>query len=79
MKPIDKLKMGPDREVIPIEGGFRVTVTPPAWTGIKGGKYLDLSPPQYLRYLEWMESRVLIQDALPELRPDQREILLTGM
>jgi hypothetical protein len=79
MKPIDKLNMGPLREVTPIIGGFRVTVTPPEWTGIKGGKYIDLSPVQYLKYLEWMESGILIQDALPELTPAQREILMTGM
>jgi hypothetical protein len=78
-KPIDLLGMGPARteEKLP-SGNFLVTVTPPAWTGIPRGKSIELSANQYLRYLSWRKTGVLIQNALPELSPSQREILMTG-
>jgi hypothetical protein len=35
-------------------------------------------PTTEARILDWMRNGTMIQDALPELSPDQREFLLTG-
>lgn len=79
-KPIDILGMGPGRSVRKLSNGnYLVTVTPPKWVGIPEGKSIELSFDQYDRYLSWMQTGMLIQDALPELTADQREILITGM
>lgn len=40
---------------------------------------LDLSQDQYDRYKVWMNNDALIQDALPELSDDERELLMTGI
>jgi hypothetical protein len=78
-KPIDLLGMGPTREVIELSNGnFLIRVTPPAWSGILGSKSVELSVDQFSRYYEWMSTNTLIQDALPDLTPAQREILLNG-
>jgi len=34
---------------------------------------------QYTRYLEWRAGNGLIQDQLPELAKDEREVLMTGI
>jgi hypothetical protein len=79
MKPIDILGMGPTREVLKTSHGtFIITVIPPDWTGIKEGKSIELFPDQYERYLEWKDGRILIQNALPDLTDEQREILISG-
>jgi len=79
MAIIDQLGMGPKREAVEIPGGYRVTVTPPAWSGFTEGASIDLTVGQYERYLEWNEGRGLIQNCLPELSRDQREILMSGI
>jgi len=79
MKPIDMLGMGPTREVTKLPGGnFKITVIPPKWAKAGNGKSIVLSPAQYLKYLRWMNGRILIQDAFPELNDDEREIILNG-
>jgi hypothetical protein len=40
---------------------------------------VTLTPNQYGRYLLWREGPLLIQEALPELGPTQREMLMTGL
>lgn len=79
MKPIDMLGFGPKREETRQENGtWLITVTPPPATGFSPSS-LILTEEQYRRYLQWRNMGVLIQEALPELTPDQREILMTGI
>lgn len=79
-KPIDRMGLGPTRSVEEIDDNlYRVTVTPPAWSGYKKGKSIDLTLNQFERYKEWMLNNVdMIQDVFPELTAEQREILLNG-
>ena len=80
MKPIDLLGLGPTRKEFHIESDdmYRITVTPPAWAEMEEGEELLLTPDQYRRYKRWMETGILIQDALPDLSPAEREYLITG-
>jgi len=79
MKPIDMLGMGPTRQVTKLPGwNFKLTVRPPQGAKAGNGKSIVLSPAQYLKYLRWMNGRILIQDAFPELNDDEREIILNG-
>ena len=78
-KPIDLLGMGPKREVADLSNGnFLIRVTPPEWSGYTESKHIELTPDQYSRFNEWMQTGILIQDALPELTPEEREILISG-
>ena len=79
MKPIDKAGLGPIRyEVLNRDGTTTVFVKPPDWIGEHPAKSVTLRPDQYQRYLAWRHAEILIQDALPELTTDEREILLNG-
>ena len=60
------------------DGRWRVTVTPPKWSGF-GPSSLILTDNQYQHYQRWLEGHALIQDELPELSDDQREILISGI
>jgi hypothetical protein len=57
---------------------IEVTVTPPAITGFHASK-VTLTADQYRRFQSWLEHGGRIQDALPELSADDREILLSGI
>lgn len=78
MRPIDLLGFGPKYEVSTAGDGYLVKVTPPAFMG---GKTVEvpLTAQQYLGYIAWKDKGQLIQDALPDLSPSQREMLLTGL
>lgn len=79
MKPIDRLGFGPNRVVCEDdEGGFIVMVTPPKLLGPKPTMHVPLTAEQYRRYKLW-ENGLLMQDALPDLNPAVREMLLTGL
>ena len=63
-------RLGPDH--------WRVYVKAPAFmatpeTGV------SLTEDQYQRYLTWRSGKGLIQHALPDLTPSQREILMSGL
>lgn len=60
------------------DGGYDVTVTPPAWSGFSPTT-TTLTESQHARYLLWVEGKMLIQAALPELDPATREQLLSGI
>jgi hypothetical protein len=78
-KPIDLLGFGPKRmEVQQADGTWKLTITPPSATGYSPSSIV-LTADQYKRYRTWRDSNFLIQDALPELSPSQREILITGI
>ncbi len=79
MRPIDVLGMGPKYEEIKTERGWTIKVTPPAWPGVGGGASVELTDDQYRRYKLWKNEGVLIQNALPELSANRREILMTGL
>jgi hypothetical protein len=78
MKPIEQLVFGPSRAVYKCSEGWRVVVTPPAITKLPGASII-LDDDQYERYQRWLDSRELIQHALPELTKEEREILITGI
>ena len=82
MSVIDKLGMGPERELIKNEdGNYVLRVTPPAWAGFEPGysSELVLTPDQVNRYYSWKNSHMLIQDAFPDLNPSQREVIISGI
>ena len=41
--------------------------------------FVQLTPDQWKRYGEWSSGKLLIQNALPDLTADQRELLKTGI
>jgi len=47
-----------------------------AFTGKKNYMEIDVSEQAYFA---WMNGRMLIQDAFPQLTPDEREFLVTGV
>ena len=57
---------------------WRVTVTPPSILGFSPS-VIYLSDKQMTAYLSWLEGKGMIQDLLPELSSDEREILMTGI
>lgn len=75
---LDKL-FGPKREETKLENGnWKITVTPPNWSGFSGNS-IELNPDQYHRYKQWRDQKGMIQDLFPELSAAQREILQSGI
>jgi len=73
---LDKLGLGPKREhTEQPDGTWRVSVTAPG----RSTQTLILNTSQYARYWAWRRGDGLIQDMLPELSKDQREILMSGI
>lgn len=77
MSVADRLGLGPTRIVSAREGSYIVSVTPPAWVGGET-KIVRLDTPEKIAGYRAWENGVLIQDALPMLTPDEREILMNG-
>jgi hypothetical protein len=76
----DKLGLGPTREAFrQSDGLWKVTVTPPAWSGFKRGSNLLLTDEQYARYQTWLEHGGGIDEIMPDLSPDEREGLQSGI
>jgi hypothetical protein len=74
-----KILAQPKRRVVETTGTHVVVgITPPAFMALPE-QQLALTTDQYKRYLEWMTGSVLIQEALPELKASEREILLSGV
>lgn len=80
-KPIDQLGMGPTRKLEQRSDGTGfVDITPPAWSGFSNKTVrVELTAPQVVRYLEWLKTGKLIQQALPDLSVIEREKLLSGL
>ncbi len=80
MKPVDMLSaFAPTRVEHEMEKGhWRIEVTPPAMFNLPSQSVV-LTPRQYERYKLWRDGTFMIQDALPELNPDEREVLMTGL
>lgn len=60
-------------------GGWKITVTPPKWSGIIDPGVVILSENEYARYLAWRHDGGLIQQYLSDLPVKKREILLSGV
>lgn len=59
------------------DGGWRVVVTPPESLGLPS-RAVSLTGDQYDRYIRWCLGEGLIQEMLPDVSPQEREILLNG-
>jgi hypothetical protein len=70
--------MKPTRSYYVRNGMVEVTVTPPREMGVQASK-VTLTPDQFQRFLKWLDTGGQIQDALPDLSADDREILLSGI
>jgi hypothetical protein len=70
----------PTRKARQLENGdWLIKVTPPEWSGFHESASIVLNPDQFHRFKGWLQSGALIQDALPDLSPSQREVLMTGI
>ena len=80
MKPIDQLGFGLTCNVCEDgEGGYILMITPPKLLGPKPTMHVPLTASQYRRYLEWRDGGALIQNALSDLSPSEREMIMTGL
>jgi hypothetical protein len=79
MKPAEMLGLAPKYEETweAIEETWVISITPPFGLGPK--QQLKLNEDQHERYLKWRAGDGLIQNMLPELNADQRELLITGL
>lgn len=78
----DKLGFGPKRTLVEFtDGTSTLEVKPPAFLfgGLSRGSFIKLTADQTKRYKQWSEGGVLIQTAFPDLTPDDREIIMTGL
>jgi hypothetical protein len=69
----------PSRRVVKSERGYTVYVRPPRLVGELPEVSVFLTLGQYQRYLCWRDGSQLIQEALPDLSPSEREMLMTGL
>lgn len=73
------MNLGPHREEQKLDNGrWRIVVIPPTWTGLQGSSII-LNADQHRRYRAWLDGGYLIQQLLPDLSDDEREVLLTGI
>jgi hypothetical protein len=70
--------MSPRRSERRIEGGWEVTITPPAFIAQSKPATVRLTEDQHERMMKWLAG-ALIQDCLPELSSEDREKLMTGL
>jgi len=68
----------PSRRVEKTDDGYVVHVRPPPMIGDFPEVSVQLTEDQYERYQWWRRGK-LIQEALPDLSVDQREMLMTGL
>jgi hypothetical protein len=59
-------------------GDWLVKVTPPEWSGFHQSSIV-LNSDQFHRFKSWLDGGGMIQDALPDLSPSEREMLMTGI
>jgi hypothetical protein len=68
----------PSRRIERTTDGYVIHVRPPATMGDYPEVSVVLTEGQYERY-QWWRRGMLIQEALPDLSDDQREMLMTGL
>jgi hypothetical protein len=80
MKPIDLIpEFAPKHEVRKVgHEHYQVSVQAPAFM-CQPTRHVILTEDQFTRYELWRDGKLYIQDALPELSPDEREILMSGL
>ena len=71
----------PSRRVEKNDNGrsYTVYVRPPQIVGTMPEVSVTLTLGQYQRYLLWREGPLMIQEALPDLSANEREMLMTGL
>jgi hypothetical protein len=81
MSVADMLGFGPRREFNNNEDGtISVFVTAnPAFIKNPATHEVKLTASQFERMQNWLHGTVMIQNALPELSPQQREFLVSGL
>lgn len=79
MAIIDKLGWGPKRVVTKTNQGWLVKVTPNPMSGSDKEQYVHLTEQQKRGYDDWQADRGLIQECLPDLTAEEREILISGL
>jgi hypothetical protein len=71
--------MEPTRRVERSPSGYVVYVQPPLWMELPEVSVF-LTPEQYERYMKWLiNSQDMIQNLLPDLSDDEREMLISGI
>ena len=76
----DKLGFGPSRRIQQNpDGSYIIFVKPPAMVGDLPEQAIPLTESQYEGYKKWRDEGWMIQDALPDLSPSNREKLMTGL
>ena len=78
VKPIERMGFAPTYEEHKTNTGWTIIVTPSKLFG-GGNAAIELTDAQFARYRQWRTGGKLIQNMLPELTAEQREILLTGL
>ena len=80
IKPIDLIMgMQPTRRVErTYEGDMLIFVKPPEFTHLPE-VVVKLTQAQYRKYRKWRKGEGVIQEMLPELSADEREMLMTGI
>lgn len=79
MRPIERLGLGPQYEFTNMPDGYQVKVTPHPLMSKRAAVIVNLTDDQFERFLQWRNQNFLIQDALPDLSPAVREMLMTGL
>ncbi len=69
----------PSRRVEKRGQTYLIHVKPPATIGSYPEVTVMLTEDQYERYKLWRDRSLMIQEALPDLPPDIRELLMTGL
>lgn len=74
------MKVGIKRFFTELDNGLvEVKVVPPEWAYVGEGATINLTRDQFDRMLTWLNGKAMIQEALPDLSPRDREILTTGI
>ena len=78
-RPIDLIVGSPRRRARPTQhqGAIELQVTPAMDSGPP--QVLTLTVAQFTRVVRWLNGAGLVQDLLPDLTPEQREIVQTGL
>lgn len=80
MSVADKMGFGPKREVIENpDGTVMIRVTPHPMSGSREINFVGLSKAQFEKYQEWLKTGALLQDLLPDVSRENREVLMSGL
>lgn len=79
VRPVDLLLGSPRRRARPTQSGgaIELQVTPPRDSGPP--QVLIVTVEEFCSVVRWLNGAGMIQDLLPSLTPEQREIVQTGL